>query len=396
MDQDSLINKTTITTGEQLNLPKPVLHTIPETRRDSIPKQRVIKRKIVKNYQPTPEDSLLFNLIVTEDNQVNPLENNLVKDYLYPLKLSNKEWIEGFSKTGKEASVVADYSFTNDGYKDLIHKDSLKNDSVNFTDAQIKDSIKAQNIQDTVSPKKEVVIAKADSLKTTIRAAEPKGNLGKHFIYGTQKDVISGLLLFAVAIVGFLRMANFKYLRELFSSAVFSQEARKMLKAINLRNQMHSYVLNGLFLFNTSIFIYEIILYYNITSIFEHKLWFIPVLMGGILVFDILKIVLYKFIAFVFEKEEQTKEYIYYSQLYSKIFGLIILPVILIIPYIDIEVVPLLIKIGIGMYILLYLMQIFRGLTIILKDLYSLFYMFLYLCALEILPLIILFKIIIN
>ncbi len=396
MDQDSLVNKVNITSGEQLNLPKPELQAIPETRRDSIPKPRFVKKVVVHNYLPTPEDSLLFNLIGTEENHSSPVGNNLAKDFLYPIQLSDKEWIGHYTAVERDSVSSMVFSSESEENTKLPETDSPKQDSITSANVVLRDSLVTVSKQDTIPYKSQDALGNADSLQTTIQAKEHKDKFSNHFISGTQKDVISGLLIFSVAIVGFLRMANFKYLRELFSAVIFSQDARKMQKGVNLRNQMHSYVLNGLYLFNTSIFIYEILLYYKVKSIFEDDLWFIPVLMGGILVYDLLKIILYKFIAFVFEVEEQSKEYIYYSQLYSKIFGLVILPLVLVIPYIDIEVVPVLIKIGVGIFILLYLMQIFRGLTIILKDLYSLFYMFLYLCALEILPLIVVFKIIIN
>ncbi len=210
------------------------------------------------------------------------------------------------------------------------------------------------------------------------------------------KDVLTVLLILSVAITGIIRLTNFKYLREIFSAVVFGQYARKMQKTDSIRNQKAAFSLSGLFLFNTSLFIYEYIYYNHINTPLKTNLLLIPVTMGIVLAMGLTKMMLYRFVAYVFECTQQTNDYIFYSGLYDKLFGLVILPVILIIPYIDVKALPMLFNLGIGIFVLMYLIQLFRGLVIILKNVASLFYMFLYLCALEILPLVVMYNILIK
>ncbi len=394
--QDSLKINTEINTGTELSLPRPVLQAIPETPKQHLSKQtRVVPQAKSKVYQATRQDSLYFNLIVSAQDSESIYQQNLAWDFLHPLKLTDREWIGQFSESEEITrpevepanKEVVDSAFLQKDEAELVRKP----DNVTL----VVDSLSGVAKEQIEVVKEEVVSVQEDSLSTSV-GDEDLGMVAKgKFIPDQYKDVISGLLILSVAILGFLRMTNYKYLRELFSSVVFRQDARKMQKAINLRNQVHSYVLELLFLFNTSLFVYEAILYYRVNTAFNHKLIIVPVIMLGILIYGFVKMLLYKFVGYVFEKEEQTKEYVYYNNLHSKVFGLLILPIALVVPYIDIEVVPVLIKIGIGIFILLYIMQIFRGIVIILKNLSSFFYMFLYLCALEILPLIILYQLII-
>ena len=210
------------------------------------------------------------------------------------------------------------------------------------------------------------------------------------------KDILSGLLLLAVAITGFLRFTNYKYLRELFSALIFSQNARKMQKTVNLHYRTPAFILNGLFLFNTSIFLYQIINYYHLKTIFNQSLLLIPAFMLLIIAFGMSKVALYRFVGYVFETKLDTKEYLFFNFLNNKIFAIAILPIIIVVPYIEVEIVPILFKIGGVIFVSLYFTQLFRGFTIILKNVASLFYMFLYLCALENLPLIIIYNILIR
>ena len=209
-------------------------------------------------------------------------------------------------------------------------------------------------------------------------------------------DWLAAFLIISLVTVGFLRISSNKYLRELFNSAFYSQAASKMYSSVNMRNSFPSFILSLLFIVNTGVFIFELMTFYG-SSVFDEKGFNLLLIIWGILVgFGIIKGALYRIAGFAFDASAPTGEYLFNASLLSKVFAIIILPVIAIIPFVNQWLVPNLIKLGIAVFFFLYILQLIRGARIILQNSFSVFYMFLYFCALEIFPLVILYKILFN
>ncbi|WP_066632040.1 DUF4271 domain-containing protein [Labilibacter marinus] len=369
----------------KVNVPKPSISQIPEVpKRFQTPKAPIVVKKI--EFIPSAKDSIEFNLKTKSQQNQGFLNHTVVDDFLEPISQSDKMWVKGSVNSKIQyhsgASLEEKAEEKQQDHEGAKRKESDTIRVIPVSDSTYitsSDSIKAQNDSIDVVQKELIVQEKVN--------IEEKDS---------SRDVLTGLLILAVAVTGVIRLTNFKYLQDLFSSVVFSQYARKMQKEENMRNQKAGFALSILFLFNTSLFIYEYIHYNNIKTFVDDSLILIPIAMGLVMAFGVVKGLLYRFVSFVFESTQETNDYIFYTKLHDKIFGLIILPVILVVPYIDPEALPLLFNVGIGIFILLYIIQLFRGLLIILRDVASLFYMFLYLCALEILPLVIMYNILIN
>ena len=204
------------------------------------------------------------------------------------------------------------------------------------------------------------------------------------------------LLILSVTVTGLVRLTSIKYLGELFRATFNMQAANKMFTSVNIRNSKPSWILSTLFIFNTGIFIFEALAFYG-NTIFG--LTGFPLLIAIwilLVIFGLIKIFLYRVTGFVFETSVPTMEYLFNSSLLNKIYAIVLLPLISVIPFINVWMVPNLIKLGIGIFISLYILQLIRGAAIILQNTFSLFYMFLYFCALEILPLVIFYKILFN
>lgn len=372
----------------QLNVNKPAVMVIPETPRRFQPAPMMIK-KATPNFTPSSSDSIAFNLLTRPMPKEGVLNHSVVKDYLEPIKTANKLWLTDGAQGIRDTSHIHKYT--------EVQKDTILNIQTDSIAAFVKN-------KDLIAPY-DSLVTDPDSLSApnTIPAARDSVVIEKvypnediPFIEKHDKDIISVLLILSIAITGILRMTNFKYLREVFSAVIYSQEARKMQKTVNLRNRKPNIILNALFLFNTSIFVYQLMSFYSINTILGDNLLLIPTVMGLILSYGIFKNLLYRFVGYVFEIENQTGEYLFFNALHNKIFGLAILPIIMVVPYIAKDVLPILFNTGLALFILLYLLQIFRGISIILKNVASLFYLFLYLCALEIIPLIIVYHILVK
>ncbi len=398
--QDSILDAKNVTINPleksaEIKVTKPQILTIPETpkrfNKALKPSKPITEPKI---FTSTPDDSIAFNLKVRKESE-NIFNQTLVNDYLNPIPLSDRVWLIKDIESYSNSEIAIAISELN------TEKDSgnIKQDSI-FASGSSDDNYASNSIKSTAD------ISTSDSIDNTNDQYQTRDSVKTHVEVpiliktndskNINKDILSGLLLLAVAVTGFLRVTNYKYLRELFSALIFNQNARKMQKTVNLHNRTPAIILNGLFLLNTSIFLYQITNYYQIITIFNQSLFLIPLFMALIIFYGTIKVALYRFVAFVFETTTETKEYLFFNYLHNKVFAIAILPIIIVIPYIEPNVLPLLFKIGGFIFISLYFIQLFRGFTIILKNLASLLYLFLYLCALEILPIVIIYKILIK
>lgn len=209
----------------------------------------------------------------------------------------------------------------------------------------------------------------------------------------TQKDWLSGIVVLAVVALGFLRISSYKYLKELFSATFYFNVANKLFTSVNIRNSFPSIALDVLFLLNTGVFLFEAMVFFE-RSIFNLSgIVLLLVIIGVIVVYGGVKRTVYLMVGYVFDKQVAVREYLYNASLLSKVYGILLVPIIAIVPYVHALLVSQLIKIGAGLFILLFVIQLIRGGRIILQQSLSIFYLFLYFCALEILPLLILYKV---
>jgi hypothetical protein len=375
-----------------LNIKHPEVKSIPETP-VKFQQRGVSVRPKQKDFIPSAVDSVEFNLNTKQQIHGGMLQNTVVDDFLNPLHCSDQEWV--VPQVKHEYEQISMQKNQVDSIVSGFEEDTPKNTLDIQAYSAVNDSTTGLIVSDTISFVKDSVetdyiTSNGQEIIEEIKIEE------KVFIQNIQKDILSGLLLLSVTVIGVIRMTNYKYIKEVFSALAFVQAARKMQKTINLRHQKTAFALNFLFLFNTSIFVYQFIAYYKIDTIIGQNLLLIPLVIGILMCFAFIKRLLYKFIGFVFDCQKDTNSYLFYGLINDKVFGILIAPIIIVIPYIETPVVPILFNIGIGGFIILYILQIFRGIGIILKNLTSLFYLFLYLCALEILPLIIIYHILIN
>jgi len=97
-------------------------------------------------------------------------------------------------------------------------------------------------------------------------------------------------------------------------------------------------------------------------------------------------------LGYLFDKQKLFSEYNHNISLYKKVYGLVLLPVIVGLLYAGEQLLVPLILGGLIMGIIFYLLQLIRGLEIIIRKEFSLFYLILYLCAFEILPILVLYR----
>jgi hypothetical protein len=204
------------------------------------------------------------------------------------------------------------------------------------------------------------------------------------------------ILLLFVVFTGFIRIISGKYLSNLFSSTIYGYAANSLFKTINVRNTLPSIGLNVLFIMNIALFLFEMSTHFQITPMGLHGIVLFGLITLSTMILAFFKVSIYRFLGYIFNTKLQTSEFLFHVGVFNKVFGIVILPLLLMIPFVSEMAATVLIQIGLVFFILVYIFQLFKGSKIILRESASLIYMFLYLCTLEILPLSILFKLLVR
>ncbi|MEN8201761.1 MAG: DUF4271 domain-containing protein [Bacteroidota bacterium] len=139
-----------------------------------------------------------------------------------------------------------------------------------------------------------------------------------------------------------------------------------LLYFVELRMELMPYELNGILLY-----------FFNLA------------LLGGIFLG---RIVLLNLVGFLFNQEKVFREYLYNTFIFNKLMGLVVLSLLLFTVYTKGVVQDVFFWLTLSIVGLIFLMRLGRGIIFSFRKDVLIFYMFLYLCALEIAPLVLLYR----
>jgi len=206
-----------------------------------------------------------------------------------------------------------------------------------------------------------------------------------------QNDWMVGVLLFALFLMSIVRFSFSKYLNRIFDSLINYQTSSNLFLEKNMRNLRGSIFLNLLFFVNLALFIVQYLNKIpplkennNIVFFFYCFISLVGLYAG--------KFLFIRFVGYIFNGIRECKEYLHTVFIFNKNLGVFLLPITISVPFIAQYAVPMLLNAGLVMAFVFYLFRLFRGLKILFRQHVSIFYMILYLCALEILPLLMIYK----
>ncbi len=114
-------------------------------------------------------------------------------------------------------------------------------------------------------------------------------------------------------------------------------------------------------------------------------------LAGGIVIWLLFRLFLIRMLGWTFRNFEITSQYLMSSMAYHFIIGIVLLPFLVVNAYTRSDVI---LYISLGLTAILYLVKLVRGIVIGLGDTkFSIFYLFFYLCTVEILPILAIIKV---
>lgn len=207
-----------------------------------------------------------------------------------------------------------------------------------------------------------------------------------------QKEWIFPVILLAFILIGSVRVGAPKFITELFQAIVSETKWNNLSESLRQQNRKAALQLSIVYHLTLPLLVYEFLAHHQIT-IFNQAggILYLMMLFAAILLYA-LRTTGYRILGFVFETRLQTIQFLQVSLIFTNITGLFLLPITLLIPYISPSYHGMMFRLGASLFIVLYIWHLSKGFKIILEGFLSIFYMFLYLCALEILPVLWLYK----
>ncbi len=209
------------------------------------------------------------------------------------------------------------------------------------------------------------------------------------------KDDLFYLMAGIVFCLAFIRAAFPKYFRNLFALFFRSSLRQKQAREQLLQDNMASLLLNLLYFISMGLFVALSIQYGHWTAL---SFWILAPACALALVFVYLgKYLFLLFAGWVFNAKEAAVSYTFIVFMVNKVMGVVLIPFLLVLSFSHLSVVQASLTISFtligGFFIYRYLVS-FGAIRSKLKV--NPFHFFLYLCAVEVLPLILIYKVLIN
>lgn len=239
----------------------------------------------------------------------------------------------------------------------------------------------------------------ADTLHQAQVKQEPRfggDSISRFQNIGLGNDWFVGVILFSLFLLASVRFLFGKYLSKLVDSIFNFHTANYLFLEKNINIIKASILINILFVVNISLFIANVINSSSVSSSQVCGFREFVFLSIGIFFLYLGKIIVVRGLGYVFKGTNESKEYLFTTFMYNKNLGLFLFPVIIALPFVQSFAVEWLMYIGVFMIFFFYVLRISRGLKILFRKHVSIFYMILYLCALEIFPLLMIYKLLVG
>lgn len=209
--------------------------------------------------------------------------------------------------------------------------------------------------------------------------------------YESANDWLTIMLFLLVVLLASVRTGYNRYIGTLFHSLVSYSASVRMFREKNYSFIHGSARLELLFYMIISVFAFQI--FVNVTS--DNQLYSITgfgVTFAVLLFYFIAKKLLYKALGTIFIGATDTSELVFNMDNYNRATGIVLLPVVAVIAFNPFESAVIAIVTGVSVFAVFYIFLLKRCISILLKKQISILYLFLYLCTLEFLPLLMIYK----
>ncbi len=230
------------------------------------------------------------------------------------------------------------------------------------------------------------------SFQTLAEVSPIRKSLSEHS-HNLRPDWLMGIIIVSLVLLAWLKLFYNKFLDQTIQSVANYQLSNKLLRDQNMFSRRVAFFLNINFILTGAAFIYLMLGFFRIRFFHVNDFMSYLVYAGILTGFLLLRLIVTHLVGHVFNKHNEFREYLHQLLLIHKNLGIYLLILVFGISYIrdDLRIYLVYISVLIGIAALI--LRVGKGLKIIFnnKDV-SMFYLILYLCTLEILPLLIFYR----
>lgn len=214
-----------------------------------------------------------------------------------------------------------------------------------------------------------------------------------HKVNSFNTDWLTIIMFVALALLASVRVTFSKYISSLFQSVVNYSTSSRMFRERNYSILSGAFRLDVLYYTIFSVFVLQILGFFSVGTQRPGILYFGKIL-GFVILYFILKKFIYKLLGIIFKGIPETSEFIFNIDNFNRVTGIILIPIVALLAFYPFEYMFVIVIAGITVVLGLYLFLVGRGISILLRKQFSILYLFLYLCTLEFLPLLLIFKVV--
>ena len=289
------------------------------------------------------------------------------------------------NQTISESSVEKENSISDFNSTESFSSDSFVNQILFFNDNTEKDTC------DTAKNQSFLTTPKANSSEIKIESHNFISNLFRKQNSDISNDWIIVVVLSSFIILSWIKFFYKKFISKIIFSSFDYQNSIKLFQEKNSLSFKISFAIYLIYLINFGLFLSLLFKYYDYSP-FRNGILLFATLCLLLIIIDIFKALIYRFLGYLFLCKSQFSEFLFNDFIIFKSFAIFLYPIIVAIPFMPEMFTKYLIYIGLGLFSVFYILHVLRGMKIFVKKHFYLSYMILYLCTLEILPLLIVLK----
>lgn len=200
------------------------------------------------------------------------------------------------------------------------------------------------------------------------------------------------IIILVIAGIAWARMVYGRLLYSIWFSSFSYQNASKVYKEQSIVQKRFGVGLDFLYLVNASLFIYLLNRFFAPGIFKGEDILFVLQTFLFLCFLVFIRIFVMRLTAYIFERSELFREFLYHFFIFNKVLGMVLIPFLITIPYTHGNLQEILVYTGVSVVLAIHLFRLFRVAVFVLKNVVLFFYLILYLCILEILPVLVVVK----
>ena len=207
----------------------------------------------------------------------------------------------------------------------------------------------------------------------------------------TNTDWMLGVILVSFLLFGWINVRFSRFVTAIVGASYNYFAARRLQEEGNIVRNKVFFSMNILFFINATFIVTQWFEYNNFSIFGQNGIVLFLIFLAFIILIYSVKSMFLLLLDFIFQTKGAFLSYNSTVFIYNKLYAFILLPIVVAIPYVSSEISFWLLFFGLISFGILYIMRLFRGIQIGFKNRLSILYLILYLCALEILPLLLIY-----